>query len=489
MPSPRKPRPRRPVPESFRRVLVSCLWGPEMLGPLSERARMLWLRLTLAAEGTSIPGVVMIGAEELAKALTAPGSAPWGPEEVERVSASIPAAMLRADWRAGVVWLPALLRWQAPASPKNVMSWRRPWAELPATPLAAEIHEELRLACAARGAGFLRAFGDLAPQMPVAPAVPEARVEIRGGYGPIRVTISGIGEEDRAAAVMAMARELGVTVSITPAEIPAVVEVMPATQDPIRGMEDFVPAPARKRGRAAPTEARLAEVERVLAYQQDRRAAAFTLAGKSETPIDLAECRRLIAALLAAGRSVVECETVLDRQYESVARLASPAQRQAQAGWWSHMIYQPTKFAELLRLDIGAEQPAGVRGLAKLINDIAPLGTAPLRTSSQVEAAPLARLLDLRQDPAEILATATVYAAVVAEQERLLKHRPLQAGEVRLVKLWGPAMFAPGVWSTIQTATERWPSCADRERHAVFLSVGAAFKAGEPAGSASARSV
>lgn len=489
MPSPRNPRPRRPVPESYRRVLVSCLWGPEMLAPLSERARMLWLRLTLAAEGTSIPGVVMIRADELAQALTAPGSAPWGPEEVERVSASIPAAMLRADWRAGVVWLPALLRWQAPASPKNVMSWRRPWAELPATPLAAEIHEELRLACAARGASFLRAFADLAPQRPVTPALPEARLEIRGGDGPIRVTISGIGEEDRAAAVLAMARQLGVAISITPAEIPAVVEVQGATQDPIRGMEDFVPAPVRKRGKAAPSEARLAEVERVLAYQQDRRAAAFVLAGKTETPIDLGECRRLIAALLAAGRTVIECETVLDRQYESVARLASPAQRQAQAGWWSHMIWAPTKFAELLRLDVGADQPAGVRGLAKLINDVAPLGAAPLRTTSAIEAAPLARLLDLRQDPAEILATAGAYAAVIAEQERLLKHRPLAQGEARLVKLWGPAMFSPGVWSAIQTATERWPTCGDRERHAVFLAVGAAFKTGDAQGPTAVRSV
>jgi hypothetical protein len=449
-----------------------------MLAPLSERARMLWLRLTLAAEGTSIPGVVMIRADELAQALTAPASAPWGPEEVERVAASIPATMLRADWRAGVVWLPALLRWQAPASPKNVMSWRRPWAELPATPLAAEIHEELRLACAARGASFLRAFGDLTPQQPVTPALPEARVEIRGGDGPIRVTISGIGEEDRAAAVLAMARQLGVAISITPAEIPAVVEVERAAQDPIRGLEDFVATP-RKRGRAAPTEARLAEVERVLTYQQDRRAAAFLLAGKTETPIDLDQCRRLIAALLAQGRTVIECETVLDRQYESVARLASPAQRQAQAGWWSHMIWAPAKFAELLRLDIGAEQPAGVRGLAKLINEVAPLGTAPLRTTSAIEAAPLARLLDLRQDPAEILATAGAYAKVIAEQERLLKHRPLAAGEARLVKLWGPGMFSPGVWSAIQTATERWPTCADRERHEVFLAVGAAFKAGD----------
>ena len=88
-----------------------------------------------------------------------------------------------------------------------------------------------------------------------------------------------------------------------------------------------------------------------------------------------------------------------------------------------------------------------------------------------------------------VLATASAYAAIVSEQERLLKHRPLQAGEARLVKLWGPGMFSPGVWSTIQTATERWPSCADRERHAVFLSVGAAFKAGDAASPAAVRSV
>src|SRR5690348_12420435 len=95
--APRAPRPRRAIPETFRRILVTSVWQADHMAGLQERARMLWLRLALASEATPIPGLVLIAAADLALALTAPASAPWSAEEVERVAATIPAAMMLAD--------------------------------------------------------------------------------------------------------------------------------------------------------------------------------------------------------------------------------------------------------------------------------------------------------------------------------------------------------------------------------------------------------
>lgn len=485
MPQRRAPRSRRPIPETYRRILVSTIWS--QLATLAERARNLWLRLALAEEVTPIPGLVLIRADELAIALTAPASAPWSADEVERVAASIPAAMLRADWRAGVVWLPPVFRWHPPASPKNVAAWRRPWAEMPASPLASEIHDELRLACAGRGAGFVRAFAELAPPAAVAVLAPaSAAIQISGVDGGVVVTASGIPEHAGPAVVLELARRLGVSITITAAEIvdaPAAVVEQPA----LVGLADYT-APSQQRGRRTKSQAALedrsADIERVIAYQRDRRAAAFELAQRQPVEIDEAECRKAIAALMAGGATMVELETAIDRQYEKIGR-ASPGQRKAEAGWWTHLVWGPAKFRSLLALQVGAEPPATAGKLAKLVNEVAPPGADQLRPLAEMELRPLAQLLVLRPDASAILVAATTLAAVVVEQERQLRHRPLVEGEARLVKLWGGPMFRTAVWSGIQTVVERWPAADEAGRLDCFRSLSLAMR-GEAASANSA---
>lgn len=482
---PRAPRPRRPIPETFRRILVSSVWLD--LAGLSERARSLWLRVALAPEGTAIPGLVLLSAVDLALALTAPASAPWSAEEVERVAASIPAGMMLADWRAGIVWLPPVFRWQPPASPKNVAAWRRPWRELPASPLAPQIHDDLRLACAARGPSFMRAFAELAPPAPAAgPPVALAKIHV-DAVGDLEITASGLPEGSGAAVVAALARKLGVTITIA---APAVVEddrPDRPEQRPIPVLADLVPAtPTRKRTKLQVVlEDRGADLDRVLAYQDSRRGAAFELAQTDPTPIDRDECRSRIAALVAGGATVEQLETAIDRQYESVGRNDSLAQRRAAARWWDVSVWQPAKYRELLALQVGAGAPASASRLARLVNESAPPGASPIRHLSQVDTAPLGMLLELRGDATTILAAAKQLSAAIGEQERQLRRRPQADGEARLVMLWGPGMFRPSVWPGVVAALEAWDGATDDAgRVEVFRSLGRALQADGTAQSA-----
>ena len=252
-------------------------------------------------------------------------------------------------------------------------------------------------------------------------------------------------------------------------------DVRLADSAPDQPTTDLGAAPARRPGRRPAWQRvlddRPADVERVLAYQEDRRAAAFELAEKAPTPLDVERCRRSIAERLAEGRTVVECETVCDRSYERVGA-ESGAARVVAARWWSHMVWEPARFGELLRLDVGAAAPTGVTALATAINRSTPAGATALQVLSDLR--PLTRLIELSDD-AEILATATDFATVIGEQNRQLTARTLAEGEVRLAKVWGLRMFGAAQWSAIQTVVARFAE-GDRSLE-MFLDLSAALAA------------
>lgn len=442
-PAPALRRTRR-SPERFVVLHASSLWTSGPLAALGDRERMLWLRLATGPEALSIPGVVVARAEEIAASLG------WTVEDVAKISASIPGVHARIDWTAGIAWLPALLRSQPPRSPKNVEGWPAVWESLPASPILADIFAELAAHCATRGSGFARAFEAILPRESSAPALAPATIVIRG----VHVTASGVSPADAAAVVREFAKAVGVPIEILQ---PAVAEPAPENPGPMAlpALASFV-GPPRRTGRRAGwqrvLDERPADVERVLAYQTERRAAAFELAEKAPTPIDTEKCRRSIAERLAEGRSVVECETVCDRSYERVGA-ESGAARALAARWWSHVVWEPARFGELLRLDVGAGAPTGVTALASAINRSTPAGATALQVLSDLR--PLTRLLELATD-AEILATATDFAVVIGEQNRQLQHRTLAEGEVRLAKVWGLRMFGAAQWSAIQTVVARF---------------------------------
>ena len=69
--------------------------------------------------------------------------------------------MVEADWRSGVVYVPAVLQVDSPANPDVVRGWRDSWHEIPACALKAAVCARLREHCAGRGANFLSAFNEV----------------------------------------------------------------------------------------------------------------------------------------------------------------------------------------------------------------------------------------------------------------------------------------------------------------------------------------
>lgn len=450
----RKP---RHTEEIYRRILTS-IWRAEWWARLPERPRLLWLRLATAPESTLIPGLVLVDVAAVAASLG------WTREEVERISAALPTSCCRADWHAGVVWLPPVLGWNPPQSPKNVLGWRVSWAQIPDSPLRDEIREDLRIHCAGRLGGFEASFAAACPVIarPKPADLPPARIEITAGDG---ILVSAAGVVDPVAAVRAVAASLGVSIQLGPVAVPEVVEaeVMPRErQEQIPALRTYAPPAAagrprtREGKRAAVLAERTADVERVFAYHDQRRRAAFEYAGRAPTPVDADGVRAAIVDLFAAGRTVAELETVCDRLYEYVAGAPGRAEQYTRASWWTLGKLKAQEVERLLRQGVGSSDPAGLGALIKSINDVRPAGARALSPLSMVDKRPVALLLETVRDTAAILDTMQQIAAAAGEQERELKVRALVDDEARLVKTWGPALFRLSTWMTAQEVAERW---------------------------------
>lgn len=475
----RKP---RHTEEIYRRILTS-IWRADWWARLPERPRLLWLRLATAPESTLIPGLVLVDVAAVAASLG------WTREEVERISAALPTSCCRADWHAGVVWLPPVLGWNPPQSPKNVSGWRVSWTQIPDSPLRDEIREDLRIHCAKRLGGFEAAFAAACPVLvrPPAAALPPARIEISAGDG---IIVSAAGVVDPVAAVRAVAASLGVSIQLGPAVVPEVVEaeVLPRErQEPIPALRTYAPpASSRPRTREGKRSAVLAEraadVERVFAYHDQRRRAAFEFAGRSPTPVDEDGVRAAIVDLLAGGRTVAELETVCDRLYEYVAGAPGRAEQYTRASWWTIGKLKAGEVERLLRQGVGSSDPAGLGALIKAINDIRPAGARALSPLSMVDKRPVAVLLETVRDSAAILDTMQQLAAAAGEQERELKTRALADDEIRLVKAWGPTLCRLSTWMTAQAVAERW--VAGERGPALYAELSRALAAGDDADAA-----
>lgn len=112
----------------YRRVEVR-LFGDERfraLGPLKPSGQALWLYLLLGPCTTNVPGIIVAGEAALAEALG------WTRAALRACWAEIAAqGMAEADWSARLIWLPNGVKYNAPANPNVVKSWRPTLAEVP----------------------------------------------------------------------------------------------------------------------------------------------------------------------------------------------------------------------------------------------------------------------------------------------------------------------------------------------------------------------
>jgi hypothetical protein len=68
--------------------------------------------------------------------------------------------LVRADWKAHLVWVPKAIKYNMPQSPNVIRSWAGAWDELPECPLKVEAHQTLEGYLEGYSKAFGKAFAD-----------------------------------------------------------------------------------------------------------------------------------------------------------------------------------------------------------------------------------------------------------------------------------------------------------------------------------------
>jgi hypothetical protein len=155
----------------YRRIEVR-MWGDEKfrnLSPLPPCGQGLWMYLLTGPHTSAIPGLFKAGRAAMAEDLN------WELEAFdEAFREAYQQGMVKADWKAKVVWVPNALACNKPESLNVVKSWRDSWDLLPECDLKREAYEHMRAFVCGLGKAFEMAF-DMAIVMPYsAPGVAEA---------------------------------------------------------------------------------------------------------------------------------------------------------------------------------------------------------------------------------------------------------------------------------------------------------------------------
>ena len=131
-------------------------WSDEKfrsLTPLPPSGQSLWFFFLLGPQTTSIPGLFEASDVVLAHRLRWPMKA--FREAFREVSAK---GMAKADWEAGLVWLPKAPRYNKPESPNVIRSWGSIFDELPECELKREAYQALKTFAEGWGEGYAEAF-------------------------------------------------------------------------------------------------------------------------------------------------------------------------------------------------------------------------------------------------------------------------------------------------------------------------------------------
>lgn len=115
------------------------------LTPCPPCGQALWWHIIAGEQTNVIPGLFKISEVAFADQLG------WPIKGFREAFAEVfLEGMAKADWAARLVWVPNAIRYNAPASPNVVRSWRYAWDEIPECELKVEAHQSLK--------DFLEAF-------------------------------------------------------------------------------------------------------------------------------------------------------------------------------------------------------------------------------------------------------------------------------------------------------------------------------------------
>lgn len=129
------------------------VWNDEAFRSFSEPAKLLWFRLLTGPELSNIPGLFQANDAQLARALG------WTLEAFgDAMRYALTHGMAKANWEAGLVWIPNAIRHNEPQSVNVVKSWKKTFDELPECDLKNEALLELKAYTDAMPKAFRLAF-------------------------------------------------------------------------------------------------------------------------------------------------------------------------------------------------------------------------------------------------------------------------------------------------------------------------------------------
>lgn len=138
------------------------MWGDEKFRALSSpqpNGRDCWIHLLTNRETSNIPGLYRAYPETLARDLGWPVKG-----YLEAFGEALAKGMVKADWNAGLVFVPGAIRRNVPQSPNVIMSWRETWAELPTCSLKLEAYQHFKVYVEGLPQGFRIAFDKALPK-------------------------------------------------------------------------------------------------------------------------------------------------------------------------------------------------------------------------------------------------------------------------------------------------------------------------------------
>lgn len=141
----------------YRKVEIRT-WGDakfRALSPLPPCGQGLWLFLITGPHTGPIPGLFRAGRAAMAEELG------WDLEAFDKAfGEAFGQGMVKADFKARVMWVPNGIRHNKPESPNVVRSWAAEFDLIPECPLKREACEALRASIYALGEGYARAFDE-----------------------------------------------------------------------------------------------------------------------------------------------------------------------------------------------------------------------------------------------------------------------------------------------------------------------------------------
>ena len=121
--------------------------------PIPPCGQGLWIRLLVSRHRSSVPGLLCVGEAALAEEFG------WTVEDFRKAfDEAKREGLVKADWKARVVWIPKAWKYNSPESPNVVRSWRIPWDETPECSLKLEIYQCLKVFVEGFKEGFRKAF-------------------------------------------------------------------------------------------------------------------------------------------------------------------------------------------------------------------------------------------------------------------------------------------------------------------------------------------